>query len=118
MTDFYFNSDPKKLPQPLKGIHPVHIFDLHPLDKHNNSWASRSIVARIRKLGVKVSDEAFDFVTIATAVTAAESFELRSNALNNWSRELHLHIPVINVEKWMKREEEDGEKVQETIDIT
>tara|TARA_Y100001956_G_scaffold82734_1_gene105056 strand:+ start:9193 stop:10527 length:1335 start_codon:yes stop_codon:yes gene_type:complete len=101
MTDFYFNSDPKKLPQPLKGIHPVHIFDLHPLDKHNNSWASRSIVARIRKLGVKVSDEAFDFVTIATAVTAAESFELRSNALNNWSRELHLHIPVINVEKWM-----------------
>lgn len=100
MTDFYFNQNSDELPPYSDECHPVQIFDTHPLKKDKCSHASRELLTRIRRLGVEINPDALDLVTIATAVTSAETFELRENAPNSWSRILNLHIPVLAPDKW------------------
>lgn len=100
MTDFYFHHDPDKLPDYSGECHPVQIFDSHPLNKYKCSHASKELLTKIRKLGVVIDPDALDLVTIATAVTSAETFEPRENAPNSWSRILNLHIPVLAPDKW------------------
>lgn len=50
------------------------------------------------KLGIRT--DAFDFLTIALAVTAADTFVLRSEADDRWSRRLELTIPLIDPKPW------------------
>lgn len=100
MTNFYFNNDPAKLPDYSDTCHPVQIFNTHDYNISKHSIASRSLLNNIRKLGVHIDADAIDLITIATAVTAAETFERRGNAADAWSRVMHLHIPVNNETKW------------------
>lgn len=100
MTDFYFHHNPDELPEYCDECHPVQIFDSYPLNKYKCSHASKELLTKIRKLGVEIDPNAFDLVTIATAVTSAETFEPRDNAPNSWSRILNLHIPLIDPAKW------------------
>jgi len=100
MIDFYFHHDPDQLPEYSGECHPVQIFDSHPLNKYKCSHASKELLTKIRKLGVAINPDALDLVTIATAVTSAETFEPRENAPNSWSRILNLHIPVLAPDKW------------------
>lgn len=102
MTNFYFNNDPAQLPEYSENCHPVQIFNTHPYDSSKHSRASGSLLTRVRELGINVSAEAIDLITIATAVTAAETFELRRDAADAWSRIMHLHIPVYEADKWSK----------------
>lgn len=100
MTNFYFHNDPSKLPVYSENCHPVQIFDTHQHDKIKHSKASRTLLEKVRDLGVQIDSNAIDLITIATAITAAETFELRKNAADAWSRQMHLHIPVKNVPMW------------------
>ena len=102
MTDFYFHHDPDQLPDYSDECHPVQIFDGHPLNKFKCSHASKKLLTKIRRLGVAINTDALDLVTIATAVTSAETFEPRENAPNSWSRILNLHIPLLAPDKWDK----------------
>ena len=100
MTNFYFNNDPAKLPEFSEGCHPVQIYNTHQYDSSKNSLASRALMDTVRDLGVYVDGDAIDLLTIATAVTAADTFELRDKAANAWARQMHLHVPVSNVNMW------------------
>lgn len=100
MTNFYFNNDPSKLPDYSDTCHPVQIFDTHHYNSSKHSVASRSLIKTIRKLGVKIDEKAIDLITIATAVTAAETFERRGDAADAWSRAMHLHISVNDDVLW------------------
>lgn len=100
MTNFYFNNDPSKLPEFSEDCHPVQIYHTHQYDSSKHSLASRALLETIRGLGVYVDADAIDLVTIATAVTAADTFELRDKASNAWSRQIHLHIPVTDENMW------------------
>lgn len=102
MTNFYFNDDPTQLPEYSESCHPVQIFNTHPYDSSKHSRASGSLLKRVRELGISVDAKAIDLITIATAVTAAETFERRMDAADAWSRTMHLHIPVANDEVWSK----------------
>lgn len=106
MTNFYFNNDPSKLPEFSEGCHPVQIYHTHPYDSSKHSLASRALLETIRGLGVYIDADAIDLVTIATAVTAADTFELRDKAANAWSRQMHLHIPVTDENMWVLLAEE------------
>ncbi|MBF4426922.1 hypothetical protein EA860_23190, partial [Vibrio anguillarum] len=64
------------------------------------SLASRGLLQTVRDLGVAVEPKAIDLITIASAVTAADTFELRDKAENAWSRQMHLHIPVSDPCMW------------------
>jgi len=100
MTNFYFNHDPAQLPEYSKNCHPVQIFNTHPYDSTKHSRASGSLLNRVRELGINVNADAIDLITIATAVTAAETFERREYAADAWSRIMHLHIPLFNEDRW------------------
>lgn len=100
MNNYYFNNDPSKLPEFSESCHPVQIYHTHQYDSSKHSSASRALLDTVRDLGVNVDADAIDLVTIATAVTASDTFELRDKAPNAWSRQMHLHIPVTNENMW------------------
>lgn len=100
MVDFYFNNDPSQLPDYSDTCHPVQLFNTHPYDSSKHSRASGSLLKRVRELGINVDEKAIDLVTIASSVAAAETFELRDDAADAWSRVMRLHIPVFDDDLW------------------
>lgn len=100
MTNYYFHNDPSELPEFSDDSHPVQLYSTHSYDKTKHSKTSRSLLKEVRRLGVPIDENAIDLITIASAVTAADSFELRKNAADAWSRQMHLHIPVNNEQQW------------------
>jgi hypothetical protein len=52
------------------------------------------------RFGVAPSSTAMDFVSIALAVTAADTFVLREGADNGWSRSLRIVLPLHNPHIW------------------
>lgn len=100
MTNFYFHNDPSELPVYSENCHPVQIYKTHGHDNTKCSKASRTLLDKVRDLGVSIDSDAIDLVTIATAVTAADTFEQRDKAADAWSRQMHLHIPVKNEHLW------------------
>ena len=53
-----------------------------------------------RRLGVQPSTRAVDFVSIALAVTAADTFVLRKHASTSWERNLEMDIPLYSPDAW------------------
>jgi len=100
VTNFYFNNNPSELPKYSNSCHPVQIYGTHQYDKTKHSVASRALLNTVRDLGAQIDTNAVDLITIATAVTAADTFEQRETAADAWSRVMHLHIPVTNERMW------------------
>lgn len=100
MVNFYFNNDPSQLPEYSDTCHPVQLFNTHPYDSSKHSRSSGSLLQRVRELGINVDEKAIDLITIASAVTAAETFERRGDAADAWSRVMHLYIPVFDDDLW------------------
>lgn len=100
MTNFYFNHDPANLPDFSDDCHPVQMFHTHQNDITKHSLVSKQLLQTVRDLGLNVDADAIDLITIATAVTAADTFELRDNAENAWARKMHLHVPVTDEDMW------------------
>jgi 7-cyano-7-deazaguanine synthase in queuosine biosynthesis len=101
MTKFVFHYDPKKLPKYSESCHPVLIYNKFKWDSLNSSCIARPLIEKIRDLGVRVSIESFDFLTIAMAVTAADTFCCREDSDNSWARELELELPLYSPAKWV-----------------
>lgn len=103
---FIFHHDSAKLPEYDSNIHPVLIYDKTNWNSHHTSTIGSPIINKIRDLGVKISDESFDFMTIAMAVTGADSFCLREESPNNWARILEIELPLINPALWSSVKED------------
>ncbi|WP_462168299.1 Qat anti-phage system QueC-like protein QatC [Pseudoalteromonas lipolytica] len=102
MVNFVFHHDQSQLPTYKEDCHPVLIYN-----STNDKWESNkcsiianNVIDNIRDLGCHVSNTAFDFLTIAMAVTAADSFYDRKNSDNSWSREFNLEIPLYKPALW------------------
>jgi hypothetical protein len=54
------------------------------------------------RFGLVLRDEAFDFVSIALAVTACDTFVMRDTGDDGWSREFDVTIPVTAPDTWEK----------------
>jgi Queuosine biosynthesis protein QueC len=54
----------------------------------------------VSRLKLAIRTDAFDFLTITLAVTAADTFVLRSEADDRWCRRLDLTVPLINPRPW------------------
>lgn len=101
MTKFTFHHDSSKLPDYNDSCHPVLMYDKTTWHSTKSSAIARTVIDKIRDLGVPVSIQAFDLVTIAMAVTAADSFSKRESSSNSWSRDLYLDIPLKKPELWL-----------------
>lgn len=58
------------------------------------------VLEELRRLRVTANRRAFDLLTVAMAVTAADSFIPKFESADGWSRELSLRIPVLEPSPW------------------
>lgn len=100
MTKFVFHYNPKKLPPYSEKCHPVQMYDKYKWNPLASSCIARPLIEKIRDLGCRVSNDSFDFLTIAMAVTAADTFSRREDSKNTWSRELELEIALYSPSNW------------------
>lgn len=100
MTKFVFHHDPNKLPKYDGFCHPVQMYDKYPWSPLSSSCIARPIIEKIRDLGCSVSNDSFDFLTIAMAVTAADTFCRRELSNNSWARNLDLEIALYSPQNW------------------
>jgi hypothetical protein len=56
--------------------------------------------AEVRRFGRRVPQEAYDFLTVALAVTAADTFVNRENAADGWARDIELLVRVGSPAPW------------------
>lgn len=54
----------------------------------------------ISRLKLQIREDAFDFLTIALAVTAADTFVSRAGADDRWCRRIELVVPLIDPAAW------------------
>ncbi|MBU2147700.1 MAG: 7-cyano-7-deazaguanine synthase [Alphaproteobacteria bacterium] len=109
MTDVIFLLDPQLVPSsPGNDIH-VLLYGGEPVQ-----IGTGAIGAQLRdeasRLGVQPTVAAMDFVSLALAVTAADTFVQRDDADNGWSREIHVVLPLHAPQPWtaVKTELEDA----------
>lgn len=55
----------------------------------------------VKRLGAPVAPAAFDFLTLALAATAAETFVAREEAADGWTRQLELVVPLQDPGRWL-----------------
>lgn len=102
MTYFVFRNDPDNLPEYAEDIIPVQLYRInkHIHDNSKSACVALTLRERIRDLGVEVSVESFDFLSIAVSVTAAETFARREDSFDSWSRILDLDIQLFRPSDW------------------
>ena len=99
MTRLVFRNDTATLPPAEDGLIPVTIYGRRKPDE-GSGCVGGPVIDAVRRLGVPANARAFDFLTIAMAVTAADTFVGRRSSADGWSRELQLEIPVVEPLPW------------------
>ena len=107
MTELVFHHDWHQLPIANDSLIPVQLYGID--GKHSRSdigVIGNPIIDKIQRLGVQISNKAIDFLSIALAVTAADTFVLRSESADGWTRQLSLTIPLCEPENWIHLKED------------
>ena len=101
MNKLVFHLDENTLPAVTQdGRIDVVLYGPRPMRQGAGSVGNQ-LPSAIAGLGVRVDERAFDFLTIAMAVIAADTFIDRSHwAANGWSREIQLDIPLAQPTIW------------------
>lgn len=100
MTVLICRPDQSDLPQPAEGLVPVLMYGT--ADRNQHSYIGNGVEAALRNFAVAASPLAFDFLTIALAVTAADTFVSRENAPDRWCRQLSLDIALYDPQSWTR----------------
>jgi 7-cyano-7-deazaguanine synthase in queuosine biosynthesis len=69
-----------------------------------------SIKGLLKKFPGMIAPEALDLLYLSLFVFSVDRLALRNEAEDNWSRKLHISVPVLSLEKWTKEK-----KLVETI---
>jgi len=100
MTQLIFHYDHQHLPNASQNILPVQMYGLSGRGRGDISVIGNSLVDKIKRLGVALSSQAMDFLSIALAVTAADTFVLRSESADGWARHLSIQLPLDEPGHW------------------
>ncbi len=100
MTDLIFHHDGTQLNHAQPGLVPVLMYGRRPPFLGSASIGG-PVLAQVRRLGVPVHRTAFDLLTVAMAVTAADTFVNKNDSDDGWARDLRLHIPLSNPTPWL-----------------
>ena len=94
MTRCIFHVDPDAVPADSQPDE-LHTLLYGGLPAHPGTVAIGGKLRNLyRRFGVQPSNRAIDLVSIALAVTAADTFVLRSDAANSWSRDIRASVPL------------------------
>lgn len=100
MTQLVFHNNPHSLPSASSDLIPVQMYGLSGQKRGDISIIGNPVVDKIKRLGVQISSQTMDFLTIALAVTAADTFVCRGKADDGWTRQFHLKLPLYEPERW------------------
>ena len=101
MTQVVVNHDYVKLPSLAKNVIPVQIYGIDGWRKNNIATIGNSVIDNLKRLGVELTPAAFDYLTLALAVTAADTFVQRKNAADGWSRKIELKLSLYKPAPWI-----------------
>jgi hypothetical protein len=101
VSKLVYHCDDSTLPAiPDDGRLDVVLYGPRPMRQATGSVGNR-LPSAIAGLGVRVDERAFDFLSIALAVIAADTFVDRGRwAANGWSREFEIDIPLSQPAVW------------------
>lgn len=99
MIDLFFHHDAASLPQPAQNRIPILMYGRKP-PWDGSACVGGPVLGSVRRLGVPVNTTAFDLLTVAMAVTAADTFISKYESDDGWSRDLRLHIPLAYPAQW------------------
>jgi hypothetical protein len=102
MTTLSFHHDYAQLPPATESHIPVHLYGLGHHSREDISLIGHPLIEKIKRLGVQLPELEMDFLTIALAVTAADTFVHRADSEDGWTRSITLHIPLWSPEPWKK----------------
>lgn len=99
MTQLVFHHDINQLNNLQNGTIPVHLYGM---GNKNLQIAhiGNMVLDRVRRLGIRLNNQVMDFLTIAMAVTAADTFVLRKDTANGWCRSFSITLPLCRPAIW------------------
>lgn len=101
MTKLVFHHDHHLLPLARKDLLPVQLYGLSGKGRGDISFIGSPVIDKVRRLGIRIPSQAMDFLTIALAATAADTFVRRSDSENGWTRQLALQLPLHDPGPWI-----------------
>jgi hypothetical protein len=99
MTRFVFHMDRKAVPAEPDGDVHVWLYGPSPPYEHVGTVGARAYDAATR-LSLQPSRAAMDLLSIAMAVTAADTFVLRADEPDGWRRTFEMHLPLSEPDRW------------------
>lgn len=99
VTDLIFHHEADQLRSQTANEIPVLMYGSRPPARGTCSIGG-PVRAAVRRLGAPVSRTGFDLLTIAMAVTAADTFVDKAEADDGWARDLRLFIPIADPQLW------------------
>lgn len=109
MTTLAFHHEARSLPTATEDLMPVQLYGNPGAPRRDVSSIGSPIVDRIKRLGISIPEQTMDFLTLALAVTAADTFVCREFSENGWTRRIGIQLPLSNPDTWnpLKRDLED-----------
>lgn len=99
MTTVFCHSDLATLPARSANIFPVLLYGIS--DPNVHASIGNPALPALRRLTKKPSIQSFDFLSIALAVTAADTFVDRGDAPDRWCRDLKLVVALRDPAPWL-----------------
>lgn len=101
-----FHHNHKLLPSASNDLLPVQMYGLSGQSRGDISVIGNPVIDKVKRLGVKIPDQAMDFLTIALAVTAADTFVRREDAEDGWTRRFSVLLPLHEPARWLPLKKE------------
>lgn len=101
MTQLVFHHDHRHLAPADDNLLPVQLYGLSGQGRGDISIIGNCVIDRIRRLGVQIPAQAMDFLSIALAVTAADTFVQRKSSEDGWTRQFSLRLPLHEPSRWI-----------------
>lgn len=101
MINIFCHHEIAQLPLGRPGVIPVLMYGPSP-PRQGTGSIGRPVMAAIRRLGIPADSKAFDLVTIAMAVTAADTFVDRAKSADGWSREFRITVALNDPAPWLQ----------------
>lgn len=106
VTQLVFHHKHHHLPPASEKVLPVQLYGLSGQRRGDISVIGNPAIDRIRRLGVQLPAKVMDFLSVALAVTAADTFVQRESSEDGWTRQLSLRLPLHEPSRWISLKKE------------